>query len=136
MPSRHAVQAAGGQFFAGSGEGQGRSFGAVVRIGRRNPASNQEVGLPGCAAQDSVRVLEAQVLLPPYVAGGLPLTHGRAPPDSLTITSPPLDDRDETPKGFYLRRVEDALWLRAYWSSADHIWSPECVLVFSKGIAT
>jgi hypothetical protein len=68
-------------------------------------------------------------------ADGGPLTQGRAPPGSITIASPPLgeprDESDETPKGFYLRRVDGAPWLRGYWSSPAHVWSPEDVLVFA-----
>jgi len=56
----------------------------------------------------------------------------RAPPGSITIASPPLDDSDETPKGFYLMRFDGALWLRGYWAGADHVWSPEDVLLFSN----
>ena len=62
----------------------------------------------------------------------MPLTHGRAPPGSLTIASGPLDDADETAKGFYLSHVEGVLWLRGYWSWAGHVWSPEDVLVFGR----
>lgn len=55
-----------------------------------------------------------------------------APPGAITVASCPLDDRDETPKGFYLRRVDGVLWLRGYWSSSGHIWSPADVLVFAR----
>jgi hypothetical protein len=57
---------------------------------------------------------------------------GRAPPGSIAVASTPLDDCEETPKGFYLRRVEGVDWLRAYWSWPGHILSPEDVLVFSR----
>lgn len=56
----------------------------------------------------------------------------RAPRGSLTIASAPLDDTDETPKGFYLRRMDGLLWLRGYWSWPGHVWSPEDVLVFCR----
>jgi hypothetical protein len=77
--------------------------------------------------------LRAQFLDQPDSADGTPLTHGRAPPGSITVASSPLDDRDETAKGFYLRRVDTVLWLRGYWSWPGHIWNPEDVLVFSRG---
>jgi hypothetical protein len=64
-----------------------------------------------------------------------PMMRGRAPARSITVASPPLDDTNETPKGFYLRRIDGMLWLRGYWSSADHRWSPEDVLVFSRSIS-
>jgi hypothetical protein len=66
-------------------------------------------------------------------ADGLPLTHGRAPTGSITVASAPLDETDETPKGFYLRRVDGVLWLRGYWSWPGHVWSPEDVLVWRAG---
>jgi hypothetical protein len=72
-------------------------------------------------------------VLEPDGADGKPLTHGRAPPGSITVASSPLDDSDETPKGFYLRRVDGVSWLRGYWSRPGHIWSPRDVLVFSRG---
>lgn len=68
----------------------------------------------------------------PDGADGKPLTHGRAPPRSITVASSPLDDSDETAKGFYLRRMDRALWLRGYWSWPGHIWSPQDVFVFSR----
>lgn len=80
--------------------------------------------------------LRIQFLDQPDGADGLPLTHGRAPPGSITVASPPLDDDDDTPKGFYLRRVGGALWLRGYRSWAGHVWSPGDVLVFSRGPAS
>jgi len=64
---------------------------------------------------------------------GLPETRHQAPPGSITIVSVPLDDRDETPKGFYLRRIDGVLWLRGYWSPPDHVWSPDNVLTYARG---
>lgn len=63
---------------------------------------------------------------------GFPPTQHCAPPGSITIASPPLDDRDETPKGFYLRRIDGTLWLRGYRSWPGHIWSPQDILVFMR----
>ena len=64
-------------------------------------------------------------------ADGKPLTHGRSPPGSITVASSPLDDSEETARGFYLRRVDGVPWLRGYWSWNGHIWSPDDVVVFS-----
>ena len=77
--------------------------------------------------------LRVQFLDQPEGSSGVPATQHRAPPGSVTIASSPLDDRDETPKGFYLRRVDGTLWLRGYRSSPGHIWAPQDVLVFSRG---
>lgn len=63
---------------------------------------------------------------------GQPVTRHRAPPGSLTLISAPLAEDDETPKGFYLRRIEGVLWLRGYRSWPGHPWSPEDKLVFMR----
>jgi hypothetical protein len=57
-----------------------------------------------------------------------------APHGSITIASRPLDDAELTPKGFYLRRLGDVLWLRGYWSPAEHVWAASDVFVFSRGL--
>jgi hypothetical protein len=57
---------------------------------------------------------------------------GRAPAGSIAVASCPLDQGDETPWGFYLRRIDGVLWLRGYWSWGGHVWSPEDVLVFAQ----
>jgi len=68
----------------------------------------------------------------PEADGGASTTRGRAPPGSITIASPPLDDTEGPPKGFYLRRAEGVSWLRGYWASPDHVWDPDRVLVFAR----
>jgi len=73
-----------------------------------------------------------QFLDQPEGSAGFSATQHRAPPGSITIASSPLDDSDETPKGFYLRRIDGVLWLRGYWSWPGNIWRPEDVLVFSR----
>ena len=77
--------------------------------------------------------LRLQFLDQPEGSDGFPATQGRAPPTSITVTSSPLDDSDETPKGFYLRCISGELWLRGYWSWSGHMWSPEDVFVFCRG---
>ncbi len=67
---------------------------------------------------------------------GFPATKHRAPPGSITVASSPLDGLDETPKGFYLRRINGALCLRGYWSSSDNLWRTEDVLVFARVSST
>lgn len=91
----------------------------------------RELGWAECPLETGPH-LRLQFLHQPEGAIGLPTTHGRAPPGSITIASPPLDDRDETPKGFYLRRVHGVLWLRGYRSWSGHVWNAEDVLVFSR----
>lgn len=65
-------------------------------------------------------------------SAGFPVTQHRAPPGSVTVASSPLDDGGETPKGFYLRRIDGVLWLRGYWSRPDNLWSAEDVFVFAR----
>jgi hypothetical protein len=55
----------------------------------------------------------------------------RAPPGSITVASqPPAMDDDSVPKGFYLRRIGNVLWLRGYRCDAAHLWSAEDRFVF------
>jgi hypothetical protein len=77
-----------------------------------------------------------QLVDQPEGAFGAPLVHGRAPTGSITVVSTLLDARDETPKGFYLRRVDGVLWLRGYWSGSDHLWSAADVLAFARTPST
>lgn len=65
---------------------------------------------------------------------GHPASRHRAPPGSITVASALLANDEETPGGFYLRRIEGALWLRGYRSWPGHIWSSQDVLVFSLSI--
>jgi hypothetical protein len=51
---------------------------------------------------------------------------------AITVASAPLDDRYETPKGFYLRHVGGVLRLRGYWSSPDDTFTPHDVFVFAR----
>jgi hypothetical protein len=66
----------------------------------------------------------------PEGAAGQPATQHRAPSGAITIASPALDEQEDTPKGFYLRRIDGVLWLRGYWSWPGHVWSPDDLLVF------
>jgi hypothetical protein len=63
---------------------------------------------------------------------GQPTSQNRAPAGSITVASAPLSEDDQTPKGFYLRRIEGVLWLRAYRSWQGHVWSPEDIFVFAR----
>lgn len=123
---QHVVEIAA-RSVAELGFGEGATYEQLIARGR-------ESGLVECPLELGPH-LRTQYLAQPEGADGSPLTHGRAPPDSITVASSPLDDSDETAKGFYLRRVDGVLWLRGYWSWPGHIWSPEDVLVFSKGTA-
>jgi hypothetical protein len=90
-----------------------------------------ELGLTMCPLELGPH-LRLQLLDQPEGHLGHPPSKHRAPPGSITIASDPLSDDYETPKGFYLRRIEGVLWLRGYWSAPDHIRSPEDRLVFCR----
>jgi hypothetical protein len=74
--------------------------------------------------------LRLSLLDQPEGAVGVPETRHRAPPGSITVASAPLDDEDETPKGFYLRRIDGTLWLRGYRSWPGHVWDPGDRFIF------
>jgi hypothetical protein len=55
----------------------------------------------------------------------------QAPSGSLTVAAKPIAQADDVPKGFYLRRIDGALWLRGYWADFIHVWSKDDVIVFA-----
>jgi hypothetical protein len=61
---------------------------------------------------------------------GRAVTHGCAPPGSITVASAPISEDEEVPKGFYLRVIEGAPWLRGYRSWSGHVWAPNDVFAF------
>jgi hypothetical protein len=63
---------------------------------------------------------------------GSPPSRHRAPPGSITVASPALANDEQTPRGFYLRRIEGVLWLRGYRCGADHVWSPEDIILLAR----
>ncbi|WP_322904780.1 helicase [Paenibacillus campi] len=56
----------------------------------------------------------------------------QAPSNSVTVASEPLSEDDTFPKGFYLRRMNGELWLRAYCADHLHCWSAWDRLIFVK----
>lgn len=61
-----------------------------------------------------------------------PVRKHQAPYGSITVVSRALSDDDTFPKGFYVRRIDGALWLRGYRAGQDHMWSPDDHLLFRK----
>jgi len=51
---------------------------------------------------------------------------------AITIASEPLTQDDDFPKGFYVRRIKGALWLRGYRAGAAHIWEADDHLLFCQ----
>lgn len=58
------------------------------------------------------------------------LSAGRPPAGALHVASEPLSDDDEYPKGFYLRVVDDRVWLRGYRCDAGYELGPDQRLAF------
>ena len=58
------------------------------------------------------------------------LSAGRAPTGSVHVASAPVSEDVDYPKGFYLRVVDDQLWLRGYRCDDDYVWPPEQQLAF------
>ena len=48
----------------------------------------------------------------------------------LTIASKKTRDDDSYPNGFYLRHLNDGLWLRGYRATPDHLWPCDAAFVF------
>lgn len=53
------------------------------------------------------------------------LSAGRAPNGAIHVASEPLSDDEAYPKGFYLRVVDDEVWLRGYRCDDTYEWGPE-----------
>lgn len=54
----------------------------------------------------------------------------QAPSGSVTIASKILTEDDAFPKGFYLRRIGNELWLRGYVADHLHVWNPDDHFIF------
>jgi hypothetical protein len=106
------------------GHGRGAT---IARIHERAA----ELGLTLCPLELGPH-LRLQYLDQPEGHLGHPPSKHRAPPGSITVASRPLTEDHETPKGFYLRRIDGVLWLRGYRSAPDDIWNPEDRLVFCR----
>ena len=74
--------------------------------------------------------LRLQYLDQPEGFLGSAMTRHRAPPGSITVAAAPLSEDEDFPKGFYLRRIDGALWLRGYQSGPEHIWGVNDRFVF------
>lgn len=60
------------------------------------------------------------------------MSNGRAPTGSLTVAAPLAGADDDDPRGFYLRVVDDELWLRGYHCDLAYAWSAEDRFVFAR----
>lgn len=54
----------------------------------------------------------------------------KAPDSAVTVASPIISSDPGQPKGFYLRNVNQQLWLRGYICDNSFIWQPEDKFAF------
>jgi hypothetical protein len=90
-----------------------------------------ELGFAECSLELAT-YLRLQFLNQAEAPESPPSSEPGSPPGAITVASKPLDQSDEVPKGFYLRNIDRALWLRGYRSDASHVWSDADVFVFSS----
>jgi len=103
----------------------GATYGPIV-------ARALELGFSECPL-DLAPYLRLQYRNQPAASATTPSVEKAAPSGALTVASKPLDQADQVPKGFYLRHIDEVLWLRGYWSDSSHIWSQEDVFLFTVG---
>ncbi|MEK5475660.1 helicase [Paenibacillus sp. FSL R5-0407] len=92
-----------------------------------------ELGLELCPLELGP-YLRLQYLDQPEGYSGDALQRHQAPSGSITIASEILTKDDDFPKGFYLRRISDTLWLRGYCADDLHVWNPYDHFIFVKPI--
>lgn len=92
-----------------------------------------ELGLELCPHELGPH-LRLEYLDQPEGYSGSSLQRNQAPSGSITIASEILTEDDDFPKGFYLRRVNDVLWLRGYRADHLHVWNPYDHFIFVKPI--
>lgn len=60
------------------------------------------------------------------------LSQQQAPSGSITIASKIVNEDDDFPKGFYLRKIDGALWLRGYIADYLHVWNTDDHFIFCQ----
>ncbi|PGS48335.1 helicase [Bacillus sp. AFS041924] len=68
----------------------------------------------------------------PEVVSENPIKLHQAPSGSITIASEILSEEEDFPKGFYIRRINDVLWLRGYRADHLHVWNGDDHFIFCK----
>ena len=63
---------------------------------------------------------------------GAPIRQHKPPIGAVTIASRPLSEDASAPKGFYVRRIDGALWLRGYSAEMTSVWSAGDHFVFCQ----
>ncbi|MGF7048255.1 hypothetical protein J2T13_002762 [Paenibacillus sp. DS2015] len=76
--------------------------------------------------------LRLEYLDQPEGYSGNRLQRQQAPSGSITIASKSLSEDDAFPKGFYLRRINEVLWLRGYCADHLHVWNHDDHFIFCQ----
>ncbi|MEO2259629.1 helicase [Paenibacillus amylolyticus] len=90
-----------------------------------------ELGLESCPVELGP-YLRLQYLDQPEIGSTYISEEKKAPSGSITIASEALTEDIDFPKGFYLRRKNDKLWLRGYLADHLHTWSPHDRFIFCR----
>jgi len=90
-----------------------------------------ELGLESCPLEMGPN-LRLQYLDQPEGSTGDPSQQHQAPFGSITIASEIISEDDYFPKGFYLRKINGALWLRGYIADHLHVWNPDDHFIFCQ----
>jgi len=94
-------------------------------------AKAKQLGLGLCPLELAPH-LRLQYLDQPEGHFGKPVRQHQAPHGAITVASKIPTEKDDFPKGFYLRRMDGILWLRGYRSDPEHVWAPDDHFVFLK----
>lgn len=99
------------------------------RTVRVKQVSLAEIGLPdgGTFAEIVARAARSELRLCPLEVGPhLRLAYLDQPPGPyLTVASPEPRPGTASPNGFYLRHLDDGLWLRGYEADPDNVYPPD-----------
>lgn len=90
-----------------------------------------DLGLKLCPLELAVYLRLEYVDQPEYSLNNSSKRH-QAPSGSITIASQIETEDDDFPKGFYLRRINDVLWLRGYLADHLHVWNPGDHFIFCQ----
>ena len=90
-----------------------------------------ELGLELCPLELGPHLRLKYLNQPEGDTGNLP-QQNQAPSDSITIASEIISEEDHFPKGFYLRKINDVLWLRGYIADNLHVWNAHDHFIFCE----
>ncbi|MBP2078422.1 helicase [Oceanobacillus polygoni] len=90
-----------------------------------------ELGLELCPHELGPH-LRLKYLDQPEGHSGISSSQHQAPSGSITIASEIISEDDDFPKGFYIRKINDELWLRGYVADHLHVWNPNDHFIFCQ----